>query len=267
VKKSKILIGIAILAAIIIAIIVGFLLLRPKYEISYNYEPGEIYVYESKTTTYYLDYKIGTTIGKDRVEVLKADATEITLRHNLSQSFLPPQVLPNKSPQNSTMVYTEVITPKGKTKSIDLEWVYPPQFESAMGQSLEEQRITETTSYPAYPTEALPIGSEWEFPIELEQTLPNNSSLKALGKNSCSLVDRETLTIPAGTFDCLKLISTLHLEESVSAGNLTGKIEVLSEGLIWIDLKKGTQVKGEVHREASGLSSDTLMELIEYIPP
>jgi hypothetical protein len=237
---------------------VGFLLLRPKYELSYNYKPGEIYIYESKTTTEYLGYKIGTAIGRDWVEILNVSSDEITLHHNFSQSVLiPPK---NRALQNTTMVYTEIITQKGKTKQVAI-----PQTNQT-----QQPKLAQAT-YPTKPVSIAfgPFGGRWATQIkqELKQA---GDTMRLTGEIKNKLVGREKILTKAGEFDCLKITFQLSLLEEFTFKNQTLSINRLDQGIIWVDLKSGTQVKGETHQELKGMGEtsahDTLTELIKYIP-
>jgi hypothetical protein len=262
VEKSKILIGIIILAAIIVGGIVGYLLLRPKYELSYNYMPGEIYVYESKTTTEYLGYKIGTTTGKDRVEILNVSSDEIFLCHNLTQSVLISQAVQNKTFESKPIVYTEVISPKGKTKYVTM---------GQKNQTVEQSKLAQPT-YPAKPMSIAigPFGGRWVTPIK-QEIKQAGSTIRLTGEIKNKLVSKEKIKTLAGEFDCLKITFQLSLLEEFNFKNQILSINRADEGVIWVDLKSGTQVKGEVQQEIKGMGETsahhTTTQLIEYVPP
>jgi hypothetical protein len=240
---------------------------RELYELSFDYKPREIYIYDVSTAMELLGQKIETT-GRDEVEVLKVKAEEITLRHHsTSQVVSAPQM-----PQTTTLVYEQVITPKGKAKSTNLVKVDPPKLKAQMEQSLEQQQLFQVA---AYPTESQPIGGKWKIPIEeAELTVMPGMQIKLKGYQNGTIVSKETMTTPAGTFDCLKVISKIWLIGEGTFGkdqNLT--MDISGEVLSWIDIKSFVPIKQETHMEIKEqidtamtieLPMETTTELIEY---
>jgi hypothetical protein len=272
---KKALIGIIVAVVVVVACVSVFLLTRPPeierprelYGLSFNYKPGETYIYDTSTTMEVMGQKIETT-GRDEVEVLEVEAEEITLRyHSTSKAVSAPQM-----PQTTTAVYEQVITPKGKAKSTNLVKVDPPKLKAQMEQTLEQQQLFQTASYP---TESKPIGGKWKIPIEeAELTIMPGVQLKLKGYQNGTIASKETLVTPAGQFDCLKLISKIWLTGEGTFGkdqNLT--MDVSGETTSWVDIKSFVPVKQEMHMEIKEqlgtamtmeLPMDITTELIEY---
>ncbi|MEM1557792.1 MAG: hypothetical protein QXT26_00010 [Thermoproteota archaeon] len=142
-----------------------------------------------------------------------------------------------------------------------------------MQESLEELEGYWRT-IQAYPKDPVPIGHEWTMLVNLkfqEAYLP----ITLVGTCNSSITSKESISVKAGTFDCLRLTHKISASGEVTIMNKKVTISISGEGASWIDLKKCFQIRVDlplsIKVKATGqegeLRVNMTIELIEYKMP
>jgi hypothetical protein len=245
---KKVLIGI-IVAVVVVAGIVGFLLIRPR-----GIKPGKLYELPKQTflvgETYTYDYSFGTEvlgqrmdyIGQWALDVVDTSKNESTIRMTM---VLTMPTLP-EMPEEIKVVMLMRMTNEGEVTSTKIESVDPPKLRASMEQQLGAQQQQPTSMLPqtpAYPEKPLPLGGKWEIPIDQEVEQPTGT-VKTTGKTINCLADEEKLTTPAGTFDCFKITSTINATTTMPLGkNQTIIMDMLGDIVYWLNTENGALIK------------------------
>ncbi|HIH98871.1 MAG TPA: hypothetical protein HA346_07760 [Thermoplasmata archaeon] len=269
-KLTKIAIIGIIVAVVAVAGVVGFLLWpREVYDLSYNFKPGETYVYEAIQTQEIAGQKIDTKT-KLKTDVLRVKANEFTVRCDMIiQTSQPPQAI--------KAVWIQTQTSKGKPKSLNIVSVEPP----ALRRATEKEVTLNFEQLPAtYPVKPLPIAigpfwGGWTTPIEFEARMPK-ICINFVGETENRLEGMERIRVPAGEFDCFRLTHEMHLVgEGLVRKNQTLTIKMFTNSIEWVDRESGATIKSETYTEEETkigtvltikTTTEGVKELIRYRP-
>jgi hypothetical protein len=277
-KISKKRLGVTIvgLALIIVTLLSGYFLLKPKekaepqvqlFELKLNYKPGETFVFNENQTMEAVGQKVQTQT-RTKLDIMEVQAGEILARFELSSEATTPLGIP----QQIQVDGKQLMTDRGELIRWEIEKVEPSQYRKGMRESLNRSLERGALPQMFYPVKALTLGEEWEEEIELEwEEAGRTYNLSGLAENK--LASRERIEAQAGEFDCLKLETELNCSGEGRVRGLTTQVRLVGEQLQWIDLESGAPVRSKIWIELEtmlgaqsmgGSILTTESELIEY---
>ena len=281
------LIGIILTVVVVAGSASAFLLVGPKklYEIPEpSYKKGESYSHALSINMEAVGQKIEIQ-GELKQDYLDVRANESTTRTTLAMT-MPAEL---EMQGEMKMVILSRQTRDGEIIATKIESVEPPEMEEMLGQMIGQVQIAQKTQkqkstqealnpaseYFKYPEGPVSIGEKWETDIDEEEETPTGT-VTTTGKVVNCLESREKLTTPAGSFDCLKINTTIDMMIISPLGqNQTMVMHMPIDAVQWIAEDNGAMVKTEANCEMEmGLgTSMTLkmpfamgMELTNYTP-
>lgn len=238
------------------------------YELSYRFQPGEFYVYDTTWSVELLGASTEFSLS-ETLNVLQVLDGEFSFRDSADVKL----IIPGEAPQTVTVVMTYRMTNKGVRSGLEIEEVDPPEARTLMEQTRGQYESFLLSIYH-YPTDPVPLGDEWSMPIDIE-FLQAGASMRLMGEVTSSIVDRESVTVGAGTFDCLRLLHNITASGETVVMGQTVTVAMSGEATSWIDLQSCAQTKVNLplglRLKADGeeleVSTDITMELTEYRAP
>ena len=242
------------------------------YEFSYNFQPGESYVYDM---TWRMEYPENFGIppvefsSSETLDVLEVVDDEFDIRDSATMQI----TIPGETPQTVTVVMTFRMTNKGVRSGLEIENVEPPELWTSMEQ-MRGQWESYLGAIYQYPTDPVPVGRKWIIPMDFQFQQAGMSTTLA-GEFRSSIAGRENMTVGAGTFDCWRLAHKISVSGETEVMDLTATMTMSGEGASWIDPQSGVQtkvnlplsIKVKVAGEEFKFSINVTMELVEYQAP
>jgi hypothetical protein len=185
--------------------------------------------------------KVGDTWTFDKIDGLKnvKDSTSVTVVTAVTDSEIR---------ADQTRSDTGAVTKVTRNKSLNLMVV-----EMATGKALED---------PFYPSFAFPLqaGKTWES--EVTRTRTYESDRKVVAKLTGKVVGWEKVTVPAGTFDAMKI----EVKGFTNGQNLRGRWSTQTTDTIWYAPAVKSHVKWlfEDVNSTSTYKNTELYELVSY---
>jgi hypothetical protein len=229
----------------------------------YNFKVGESYVYIQEITVEVPVAGEMKSTGDLTIDVLEVMDNEIVTRTTITTQMPGvPQI---------KMVMRKRMTRKGRIISFEIENVEPPELMENVEKEMGGwQRLLENAR--RYPEVPMPIGREWEVPVDFDLEIQPGMTLKLQGKASSSIDGKETLTVRAGTFECWRLVIKIYLSGQTSVDDQTMEMTMTAEGNVWVDQGTGAEVKVNMPMEMGmkimememETSMTMMLELVEY---
>jgi len=267
---SKVIVILAIAIVVVGGGIAAYLLTRgPEvYELSYNFKPGESYVYEMKSKTESLGTSVELSLS-ETLDVLQVIDHEVNIRDSSEMQI----AITGAAQQNVAVVMTFRMTNKGVRSAIQIEKVEPPELRTAMEQARGQLEGYLKAIYH-YPTDPVPLGREWSVPIDY-QFEQAGVSMTVTGEARSSIVARESITVQAGTFDCWRLAHKINASGEMVLAGQTVTMSMSGNATSWIDPLSGAQTKADLplsmKLKAAGqeleVPVNVTMELIKHQGP
>ncbi|MEM1554402.1 MAG: hypothetical protein QXS51_05545 [Thermoproteota archaeon] len=256
---------------IVLGVVTTYLIMRSSeiYDLSYDFKPGESYVYN---ITYRVDSDLPgfpiSTSSRETLTILEFLDNRFKIRNS---AITQVSVLSQKLTSTTIMKYE--MDRKGSITGVEIDYIEPRELQEYIRNNLEELEGYWRT-IQAYPKDPIPIGHEWTMPVNLklqEAYLP----ITLVGTCTSSITSRESISVKAGTFDCLRLSHKISASGEVTIMNQKVTISISGEGTSWIDLKKCFQIRVDlplsIKVKATGqeveLRVNMTIELIEYKTP
>ncbi len=268
----------AIVMVVIAIVVVGggtaaFLMTRgpsKAYELYYDYQVGEYYVYETATSTTMDDTVMGE-FSTYSMQVTAVNNNEITCKYiETIENISPPQY--EVIIESAEVTMEMKMTNKGKMISWEIESVVPLElwenvelYENSQmmyGQLFESLYMFSSAS--------ISIGQEWETSISGEIEWMPGTYMLLMGEGSTHFVGQENVTVEAGTFDCWRLDYGASISGELVDTPFT--MDMTLEGTSWYSKQNCAEVKMtmsmtmsmEVGDDKMEYLTDTVMELVEY---
>ncbi len=241
------------------------------YELFYDYEVGEYYVYETATTSTSTYDNMETETSSSSVysmQVTAVEDDEIIAKYISTETIGPPYL---ETEENVDVTLVITISKKGEMLSWEIENVAPPEY----WENVEEYENSTMVYWQlfgfVFPEEAVPIGHEWENPIETEMPW-SYIMLPMTGESSAHFVGEESITVEADTLNCWRLDYSASISGEQTVDNYTVTMDMTVEGTSWFDKQNCAQVKSTMSYtmswEYDGYIgehlSESVTELIEY---
>lgn len=265
-SKAIVMVFIAV-AAVAVGTTLYLMMSAPSdvYELSYRFQPGESYVYDTTWSVELLGASTEFSLSQT-LNVLQILDHEFSLRDSAEVEL----IIPGQAPQTVKLVMTYRMTDKGVRSGLEIEEVEPPEARTLMEQTRGQYESFLQSIYH-YPTDPVLLGDEWSMPIDVE-FLQAGASMRLVGEVTSSIVDRESVTVEAGTFDCLRLLHNITASGETVVMDQTVTVTMSGEATSWIDLQSCAQTKVnlplgltlKLDREELEVSTDITMELTEY---
>jgi len=268
----------AIVMVVIAIVVVGggtaaFLMTRgpsKAYELYYDYQVGEYYVYETATSTT-MDDTVMEEFSTYSMQVTAVNNNEITCKYiETIGNIGPPQY--GVTIESAEVTMEMKMTNKGKMISWEIESVVPLElwenvelYENSQmmyGQLFESLYMFSSAS--------ISIGQEWETSISGEIEWMPGTYMLLMGEGSTHFVGQENVTVEAGTFDCWRLDYGASISGELVDTPFT--MDMTLEGTSWYSKQNCAEVKMtmsitmsmEVGDDKMEYLTDTVMELVEY---
>jgi len=185
---SKLAVGVIVVAVVVGAGVGAYLLTRPvaeeaaeKYELSYDYQAGEYYVYETTSTTT-SDSTVSTSLSSYTMQVTGVVGNQITFKYIGRENVGPPYLA---TEENVEVTMGGTMTNKGKTISWEIENVVPLELwenvEAYENSQMRWSRLLENV-WGVFPYESVPIGENWGTSISCEMEWTPGTYMSATGE-------------------------------------------------------------------------------------
>ena len=254
----------------------AYVLMRPSeapetYDLSYDYEVGEYYVYETATSTT-MDDTVMEEFSTYSMQVTAVNNNEITCKYiETIGNIGPPQY--EVTIENAEVTMEMKMTNKGKMISWEIESVVPLELWENVELYEDSQMMYGQLFESLYmlPSASISIGQEWETSISSEIEWVPGTYLPLMGEGSTHFVGQENVTVEAGTFDCWRLDYGASISGELTNG-YTVTMDMTLEGTTWYSKQNCIEVKMtmsmimsiEVGDDKMEYLTDTVMELVEY---
>ena len=240
---------VALVAGIIILGAAYVMTAGPLFDLQYRYSPGDTGMYATNMTFTVQNVTSGREMPVDKsVETgMEIAANSTAGRIVLVYRNLTLPDMANPASHATTGVLVEIISPHGHPLD---------------GGSAEPFRSPETPGTLVFPEKPVRTGDRWNFSStgEGSKTISSNLSLtwRTLSENQYTLSGWETITVPAGTFDCVRIVHTgsisADLNESVLGKPHAGYYRDAYSGTAWVDISKGFLVRSSYSSVISVIS-------------
>lgn len=274
---SKLAVGIIVLIVVVGGGAAAYVLMRPSeapetYELSYDYEVGEYYVYETATSTT-MDDTVMEEFSTYSMQVTAVNNNEITCKYiETIGNIGPPQ---SELTIESAEVTMEMkMTNKGKMISWEIESVVPLELWENVELYEDSQMMSGQLfeSLYMFPSASISIGQEWETSISDEIEWMPGTYMPLMGEGSTHFVGQENVTVEAGTFDCWRLDYGASISGELEYMGTAFTMDMTLEGTSWYSKQNCTEVKMtmsmimsmEFDDDKMEYLTDTVMELVEY---
>lgn len=273
---SKLAVGIIVLIVVVGGGAAAYVLMRPSeapetYDLSYDYEVGGYYVYETTTSTT-MDDTVTDEFSTYSMQVTAVNNNEITSKYiETIGNIGPPQY--EVTIENAEVTMEMKMTNKGKMISWEIESVVPLELWENVELYEDSQMMYGQLFESLYmlPSASISIGQEWETSISSEIEWVPSTYLSLTGEGSTHFVGQENVTVEAGTFDCWSLDYGASISGELTNG-YTVTMDMTLEGTTWYSKQNCTEVKMtmsmimsiEVGDDKMEYLTDTVMELVEY---
>jgi len=238
------------------------------YELSYNFQPGESYVYDMAWKTEILGISAELS-SSETLNVLQVVGNEFNFRDSATVQM----TVPGQEARTVTVVVTFKMTNKGVRSGLEIENVEPPELRP-LGEQTRGQLESFLAAIYHYPTGRIPIGSKWIVPADF-QLQQEGTSISLTGECTSSLASRERLTVKAGTFDCWRLTHNISASGEMEAMGQKVTMTMSGQATSWIDIRSCVQTKVDlplsVKMQAAGqevaFPMNVTIELTKYQTP
>ncbi len=238
------------------------------YDLSYRLQAGDYFVQDVSLSMELM----GTTMevsSRTTTDILEVAGDEFGIRETNEMELN----ISGAEQMEFTSVMDSRMSNKGARSDVQLVSADPPELMESAEQGLGQVQNYLGSLY-LYPPDPVAIGQKWEAPLDF-QFEESGISATMVGSLSSTVIGKESVTVGAGTFDCLHLAEkitasteTLFLDQMVSI-NMDG------EGGMWVDLESGVQTRVElpltIEMEATGvkfeITLEITLELVEYNDP
>lgn len=270
---SKLAAGVIVVIVVVGVGIAAYVLTRPpeKYELTYDYQVGEYYVYETTATTT-MDNTVSTSLSSYTMQVTGVVGNQITFKYISRENIGPPYLA---TTENVEVTMGGTMTNKGKTISQEIENVVPSELRDNV-ESYENSMMAYSQLFEnlyMLPSAPISIGQKWSVSISGE--IPYGTIYMPLtGQGSVSLAGQESITVKAGTFDCWRLESSATVSGEQAVDNqYTAMVDMTVQWTSWLNKQNCANVKStsSMTMSAGGdnlysytHSSESVTELVEY---
>ena len=274
---SKVVAGIVVVIVIVVGGAAVYVLTRPPeaYELFYDYQVGEYYIYEMTTTTTMDDTPMENISSTHSMKVIAVEDNEITVGYTSTvENIGPPSY--EFTIENAEVAMMVTMTNKGEMISWEIGSVVPSEYWDNVELYENSQMVWSQllqTIY-AFPEEQVSICQEWEKSVEEEIPWGPGMYMTLTGEGSAHLVGQEDVTVEAGTFDCLRIDYDTSVSGELVYDNQMFTINITLEGTGWYSKKNCAEIRSTrsmvMSTEAdnyyrSEYLSETVSELIEYV--
>lgn len=274
---SKLAVGIIVLIVVVGGGAAAYVLMRPSeapetYDLSYDYEVGEYYVYETATSTT-MDDTVMEEFSTYSMQVTAVNNNEITCKYiETIGNIGPPQY--GVTIESAEVTMEMKMTNKGKMISWEIESVVPLELwenvELYENSQMMYGQLFE--SLYMFPSASISIGQEWETSISDEIEWMPGTYMPLMGEGSTHFVGQENVTVEAGTFDCWRLDHGASISGELEYMDTAFTMDMTLEGTSWYSKQNCAEVKMTMSMTMSmefgddkmEYLTDTVMELVEY---
>lgn len=274
---SKLAVGIIVLIVVVGGGAAAYVLMRPSeapetYDLSYDYEVGEYYVYETATSTT-MDDTVMEEFSTYSMQVTAVNNNEITCKYiETIGNIGPPQY--GVTIESAEVTMEMKMTNKGKTISWEIESVVPLELWENV-ELYENSQMTYGQLFESLymlPSASISIGQEWETSISDEIEWMPGTYMPLMGEGSTHFVGQENVTVEAGTFDCWRLDYGASISGELEYMDTAFTMDMTLEGTGWYSKQNCAEAKMtmsmtmtmEVGDDKMEYLTDTVMELVEY---
>ena len=200
---------------------------KPSYDLKYNFNKGDYFIYEILYST---EIPKNTIRAPIHIETVVSDVSEDNISMNVTST--------SKVDENKMKSYNITITTHGKTVKSDFN-----------GQIIPEIQL-ELPNMLFYPENEFQKDESWSASFDKKENFTSEGMpgrYEVSGTKKCTCIGSKTVSVKAGNFYCvgIKCDANFTLNEAIETANGTVYTTTTGEtsGENWVDLRGGFLVK------------------------